>query len=82
MEDRELKIHPLCRNIDAYIMFNGYRDLDGNSNQQGENLERVNTFKYLGATYAYNGDTGAGMPHQIHSGWETVRGYRGLCVIG
>ena len=31
---------------------------DGNSdvNIQGENLERVNTFKYLGATLAENGD--------------------------
>ena len=55
-------------------MLKGYRNLNGNSNQQGENLERVTTFTYLGATYAYNGDTGAGMPHKMHSGWETVRG--------
>ena len=50
MEDRELKIHPLCRHINVYIMFNVYWKLDGNSNQQGENLERVTTFTYLGST--------------------------------
>ena len=60
------------------------RDLDdGNSdvNIQGENLERVNTFKYLGATLAENGDLDAEMTHRIQSGWEkTGRGYRGFCA--
>ena len=50
MEDSELNIHPLCRKINVYTMFSGYMNLDGNSNQQGDNLERVTTFKYLGAT--------------------------------
>ena len=50
MEDRELKIHPLSRKRNVYIMLNGYRNLNGNSNQQGDNLERVSTFTYLGAT--------------------------------
>ena len=56
MEDRGLKIH---RKKTVYLRFNVDRDLDdGNSdvNIQGENLERVNTFKYLGATLAENGD--------------------------
>ena len=30
MEERELKIHPLCRKINVYITFNGYMYLDGN----------------------------------------------------
>ena len=37
---------------------------------QGENLERVNTFKYLGATLAENGDLNAEMTHRIQSGWK------------
>ena len=45
MEDRGLKIN---RKITVYLRFNVDRNLDGNI--QGENLERVNTFKYLGAT--------------------------------
>ena len=32
MEDRELKIHPLCRKKNVYIMFSGDGNLDGNSN--------------------------------------------------
>ena len=46
--------------------------MDGNSdiNIQGENLERVNTFKYLGATLAENGDLDAEMTHRIQSGWK------------
>ena len=58
MEDRGLKIN---RKKTVYLRFNVDRDLDdGNSdvNIQGENLERVNTFKYLGATLAENGDLG------------------------
>ena len=33
-----------------------------------ENLERVNTFKYPGATWADNGDLDAEMTHIIQSG--------------
>ena len=38
----------------------GDGNLDGNSdiNLQGQNLERVNTFQYVGATLAENGDLG------------------------
>ena len=47
--------------------------MDGNSdtNLQGENLERVNTFKYLGATLEENGDLDAEMTHIIQSGWKS-----------
>ena len=62
------------------IQFNVDRDLDdGNSdvNIQGENLERVNTFKYLGATLAENGYLDAEMTHIIQSGcknWKRISG--------
>ena len=51
MEDRGLKIN---RKKTVYPRFNVDGDLDGNSdiNLQGQNLERVNTFKYLRATLA------------------------------
>ena len=47
MEDRGLKIN---RKKTVYLRFNVDGNLDGNSdiNLQGQNLERVNTFKYLG----------------------------------
>ena len=49
MEDRGLKIN-IKKTV--YLRFNVDGNLDGNSdiNLQGQNLERVNTFKYLGAT--------------------------------
>ena len=37
---------------------------------QGQNLERVNTFKYIGATLAENGDLDAEMARIIQSGWK------------
>ena len=41
--------------------------MDGNSdiNLQAENFDRLNTFKYLGATLANNGDLDAEMTHTI-----------------
>ena len=53
----------------VYLRFNEDGSLDGNSdiNLQGKNLERVNTFKYLGATLAENGDLDAEM---TQSGWK------------
>ena len=54
------------------MRFNVDGNLDGNSdiNLQGHNCERVNTFKYLGATLAENGDMDAEMTHRIQSGWK------------
>ena len=51
MEDRWLKIN---RKKYVYLRFNVDGNLDGNSdiNLHGQNLERVNTFKYLGAKLA------------------------------
>ena len=79
MEDRGLKIN---RKKTVYLRFNVDGNLDGNSdiNLQGQNLERVNTFKYLGATLAENGDLDAEMTHRIQTGWQTGRGYRGFCA--
>ena len=72
MEDRGLKIN---RNKTVYLRFNVDGNLDGNSdiNLQGQNLERVNTFKYLGATLAENGDLDAEMTHRIQSGRISLR---------
>ena len=68
MKDRGLRIN---RKKTVYLRLNVDRDLDdGNSdvNIQGEDLERVNTFNYLGATLAENGDLDAEMTHRIQSG--------------
>ena len=65
----------------VYLRFNVDRNLDdGNSdvNIQGENLERVNTFKYLGATLAENGDLDAEMTHRIKSGWKNWKRVSGI----
>ncbi len=58
MEGRWLKIN---RKKTVYLRFIVDGKLYGNSdiNIQGENLERMNTFKYLGATLAENGDLDA-----------------------
>ena len=58
MEDRGLTIN---RKKTVYLRFNVDGNWDGNSdiNIQGDNLERVNTFKYIGATLADNGDLDA-----------------------
>ena len=54
--------------------------MDGNSDikMQGENLERVNTFKYLGATLTENGDLDAQMTHRIQSGWKHWKRISGI----
>ena len=69
MEDKGMKIN---RQKTVYLRFNLDGNLYRNSdiNIQGENLERVNTFKYLGATLslAENGDLDAEMTHRIRSG--------------
>ena len=64
----------------VYLRFNVYGNLDGNSdvNIQGENLERVNTFKYLGATLAENEDSDAEMTHRIQSGWKNGKRASGI----
>ena len=69
MEDRGLKIS-VTKTV--YPKFNGDVNLDGNSdiNLQGENLERVKTFKYPGAPLADNGDLDTEMTHRIRSGWK------------
>ena len=43
-----------------------------------QNLERVNTFKYLGATLAENGDLDAEMTHRIQSGWKNWKRVSGI----
>ena len=69
MEGRWLKIN---RKKTVYRRFIVDGKLYGNSdcNIQGENLERMNTFKYLGATLAENRDLDTEMTHRIQSGWK------------
>ena len=77
MEDRGLKTN---RKKTVYLRFNVDGNLDGNSdiNLQGvgQNLERVNTFKYLGATLEENGGLDAEMTHRIQSGWQNWKRVR------
>ncbi len=77
MEDRGLTIN---RKKTVYLRFNVNGNLDGNSdiNIQGENLERMNTFKYLGATLAENGDLDTKMTHRIQSGWKNWKRISGI----
>ena len=69
MDGRWLKIN---RKKTVYLRFIVDGNLDGNSdiNTQGEILERMNTFIYLGATLAENGDLDTEMTHRIQSGWK------------
>ena len=64
----------------VYLRFNVDRNFDGNSdiNIQGVNLERVNTFKYLGATFAENEYLDAEMTHRIQSGWKNWKRISGI----
>ena len=68
MEGRGLNIN---RKTTVYLRFNVDGNLNGNSdiNLQGQHLERVNTFKYLGATLTENEDLDAEMTHRMQSGW-------------
>ena len=78
MEDRGLKIN---RKKTVYLRFNVDGNLDGNSdiNLKGQNLTRVNTFKYLrAATLAENGDLDAKMTHRIQSGWKNWKRVSGI----
>ena len=77
MEDRGLKIN---RKKTVYLRLNVDGDLDGSSdiNLQGHNLERVNLFKYLGATLAENGDLDAEMTQRIQSGWQNWKRVSGI----
>ena len=77
MEDRGLKINTKKT---VYLRFNVDGNVDGNSdiNLQGQNLERVNTFKYLGATLAENGDLDAEMNHRIQTGWQNWKRVSGI----
>ena len=64
------------------MRFNGEENLDGNSyiNLQSDNLEIMNTFKYIGATLANNVDLVATMTNIIQSGWKQTGGGNGGLV--
>ena len=78
MEGRWLKIN---RKKTVYLRFIVDGNLDGNSdiNIQGENLERMNTFKYLGATYWQRMETWIRrLRIEYNQNGKTGRGYRGI----
>ena len=77
MENRGLKIN---RKKTVYLRFSGDGNLGGNSdiNLQRQNLERVNTDKYQGATLADNGDLDGEMMHRIQSGWNNWKRVSGI----
>ena len=77
MEGRWLKIN---RKKTVYLRFIVDGNLDGNSdiNIQGDNLERMDTFKYLGATLAENGDLDTEMTHRLQSGWKNWKRISGI----
>ena len=77
MEGRWLKIN---RKKTVYLRFIVDGKLYGNSdiNIQGDNLERMNTFKYLRATLAENGDLDTEMTHRIQSGWKNWKRISGI----
>ena len=78
MEGRWLKIN---RKKAVYLRFIVDENLDGNSdiNIQGENLERMNTFKYLVATLGENGDLDTEMTHiDIQLGWKNWKRISGI----
>ena len=79
MEDRGLNMN---RKQTVYPRFSVDRNLDGNSdiNIQGENLERVNTFKYLRPTLTENGDLDEEMTHRIQSGWTNCKRVSRFCA--
>ena len=76
-EDRGLKI---ISKKTVYLRFNVDGNLDGNSEikLQGHNLERVDTFKHLGATLAENGALAAEMTHRMQSGWMNWKRASGI----
>ena len=57
----------------------GDGNLHGNSyiNLQADTLDRLNTFKYQGATLANNGDLDAEMTH-LKSGWKNWKRVSGI----
>ena len=77
MEGRWLKIN---RKKAVYLRFivDGNLDVNSDINIQGENLERMNTFKYLGATLAENGDLDTEMTHRLQSGWKNWKRISGI----
>ena len=77
MEGRWLKIN---RKKTVYLRFIVDGNLEGNSDIhiQGENLDRMNTFKYLGATLAENGDLDTEMTHRLEPEWKHWKRISGI----
>ena len=73
MEDRGLKIN---RRKTEYLRFN--ENQNGEVSLQGEELKRVNKFKYLGSTVTEDGDLEAEITHRIQAGWKNWKKVSGV----
>ena len=65
MEERRLKI---SRKNTEYLECNAHQDAE--IQLQGETVNRVNTFTYLGPTLAEDGELDAEVTHRVQSGWK------------
>ena len=81
MEDGGLEINGKKT---VYMRFSVGGGLDGGSDVdlRGRSLERVYTFKYLGATLAESGDLDAGMTRGVRAGWQGWKRVSGVLCDG
>ena len=73
LEDRGLKI---SRKKTEYLRFN--EDQDSDIVMDGERLNRVGKFKYLGSTVAGDGNLDAEITHRVQAGWRNWRKMSGV----
>ena len=73
LEDRGLKI---SRKKTEYLRFN--EDQDSDIVMDGERLNRVGKFKYLGSTVAGDGNLDAEITHRVQAGWRNWRRMSGV----
>ena len=73
LEDRGLKI---SRGKTEYLRFN--EDQDTEICMEGERLNRVENFKYLGSKVSSNGNMDAEITHRVQAGWRNWRKMSGV----
>ena len=72
-EERGLKI---SRRKTEYLGCNEYQDAE--IHLQGETVNRVNTFIYMGSTLAEDGELDAEVTHRMQSGWKNWKRVSGV----
>lgn len=73
LEDRGLKIN---RTKTEYLSF--MDESAGSVAMQGNNLKRVENFKYLGSTVAENGELDSEITHRVQAGWKNWKKMSGV----